>query len=75
MNDDRGQQWQARFQLLPNPLRQSLAGGVLQSWHVVQIVVIQLIEQWLESCLDVGKIHDPALGFYQLPADMNFDAK
>ncbi len=49
--------------MLPYPARQVFAGRVIQSVNVIEVMVIQLLPQWLEGGLDVAKIHDPALLF------------
>src|SRR5690554_2499727 len=54
------QQRQCRLQPVPDPHRQSLAGGILQALDVIQVMMVQLLVQRLERGLDVGEVHDPA---------------
>ena len=75
MHDDQRQQRQRRTQLLENPLRQTLAGGIFQTRNVVQVIVVQLVEQRLKRALDVGKIHHPALRLDEFATEVKFDAK
>src|SRR5881397_4389340 len=51
--DHGGQVVQLRFQPVPDPHRQDLGCGILESGDVVQIVVIELIVDRLERLLDV----------------------
>jgi len=57
---------------LPDPLRQVFTGWVFQPLNLVQIVVIQLVVQWLECRSEIGEIHNPTLRLTNLPTDMNF---
>ena len=75
MHDDQRQQRQRRTQLLENPLRQTLAGGIFQTRNVVQVIVVQLVEQRLKRALDVGKIHHPALRLDEFATEVEFDPK
>jgi hypothetical protein len=50
------QQW---LELIPDPFGQNLAGRVLQSGNVIQIVVIQPLIQRLEDGFDLGEVPDP----------------
>lgn len=47
------------LQPLPDPDRQVFAGGVVQAFNGIQIVMIELLEEWGKCLLDVGKVHDP----------------
>lgn len=73
VHNDLGQLRQRGLHLLVNPLCQAFAGGVLQPWNIVQIVVVEQIEQRLEGPLHIGKIHHPAFRLLNLSADMDLD--
>lgn len=75
MDHDLAQQGQGWLQPVPDPGRQPLAGRILQTFDVVEIVVIQLVVQRLERGLDVGEIHDPAGLRVEVAGDMDLDAE
>ena len=60
MRTDTGEFWQNWLELLPDPLGEVLAGGVLQPWDVVQVVVIEQIIDRLEDRFDFGEVANPA---------------
>src|SRR5918911_2628081 len=43
-----------------NPLGDSLCGGVLQPFHLVEITVIQRVVQWLPQPFDLPEVDHPA---------------
>src|ERR1044071_4632286 len=59
----------------PDPPRQVLAGGVLQSGHLVQVLVVQLLEKGGERLLDVGEVHHPPAVRTDGAADVQLDAE
>src|SRR5690554_1087725 len=69
------QSGQARLQPLPDPVRQALAGGVVQTLDLVEVPVVKLLEQGLEGGFDVGEIHHPAGVRGRLAGDMDLDAE
>jgi len=58
---DPTQRWQGRLELMPNPTCNIFARWILQSLHFVQVVVVYLVFNRLESTLDVGKVDDPTI--------------
>ncbi len=59
MNADAGKLWKQRLQLVPDPFRQVLAGGVFQTGNVVQIVVIQTLVERFEDGFQLTEIPNP----------------
>lgn len=45
--------------MIPYPTCQIFAGRVFETFHVVQVVVIELVMDRLEGGFDVGKVHYP----------------
>src|SRR5690606_16809789 len=60
MHHDLRQPGQPRLQAFPDPYGEPLAGRILETRHLVQAVMIELVEQRRERGLDVGVIHHPA---------------
>lgn len=73
MDHDLAQQRQGRLQLLPDPYRQSFAGGVVEPVDVIEIVVVETVVKRLERRLDIGEIHHPAGVRIEFSADVQFD--
>ena len=48
------------MQALPDPARDIFAGRILQSFDIVEIVMVQLLVDGAIGIADVGEIHDPA---------------
>jgi hypothetical protein len=48
------------LQLTPNPTRENLAGRVLQTLDLIQVVVVKPKPQRLAGFQDVGEVGDPA---------------
>ncbi len=47
----------------------------IQALDVVQAMVVELFEQWLEGAPDIGEVHDPAAFRSRLPGDVHLDAE
>lgn len=60
MHDYARQQRQSRFEMVPDPAREDLAGRIVESWNVVEVVMVELFGQRRERAFDLGKVHDPA---------------
>src|SRR5919204_2442279 len=75
MHDHRREIVQLRLEPLPDPHRQVLARGILESRHIVQVAVIELVINRLKGLLDVAVIHDPALFRIERSTYCNFDIK
>lgn len=73
MHHDLTQQRQARMQLLPDPAREILAGGIFQSRDLVEIVMIEAVEGGLERGAHIGEVHYPAAVRIHRAADVYFD--
>ena len=72
-HDDPGKPGQHLFKSLPDPAREVLAGGVLESVDLVEVVVVEFGVQRLERGLDVGEVDDPTPSRIDLAADVNLD--
>ena len=70
---DPAQRWQGRLELMPNPTGNVLARWILQSLHLVQVMVVDLVFNCLESALDVGKVDDPAKLWIDWTLNVDFD--
>jgi len=75
LHADLGQLGQDRFEALPDPACEILAGWVFQALNFVEVMMIELIVKRLENFLQVRKIHDPAAVLTDVTADLNFDTK
>lgn len=51
---------QRRLELVPDPSTQVFARWVLETFNLVEVVVVQLIDDRLAGRLDVAEVHDPA---------------
>ena len=60
MDADLRQLRQQGLDLVPDPLGDHFAGGVLQARNVVQVVVVELLEDRFEDRLDLGEVTNPA---------------
>ena len=60
MDADTGQFRKKGLELLPDPLGDDFAGRVFQTRYFVQVVMIELLVQWLEDRFDLRKIANPA---------------
>ena len=58
---------------LPDPAGEMFTGGIGETVDVVEVTVIQLVVNWLERGLDVGKIHNPAGRWIEWPRDVDLD--
>ena len=54
------ERWQQRFQLIPQPLCNHFAGGIVEAGDVVEVIVVEAGDYRLHCCLDVGIVHYPA---------------
>jgi hypothetical protein len=75
VDSDSGKLWQKRFQLVPDPLGEDLAGRIFQAWDVIQVVVIKALIQRFEDRLDLGKVTNPASVRIYITGQMNTDLK
>ena len=73
VDDDLVQLWQAWFQRLPDPLREALAGRIFQTWNLIEVAMVELLEDRRKSLLDVGEVHDPAQVRIGFTAHVHFD--
>jgi len=51
---------QSRFKVMPNPVDEVLTGWVLKARNLIEVVVIQLLKQGLESLPYIVKVENPA---------------
>ena len=75
MNHHLAQARQDVFEAVPNPPRDIFAGWILESFDVVQAVMIQLLAQWLKRFLELSKIAHPACLRVHPAMHVNFTAK
>ena len=75
MDGKLGEGGKPRFQTRPNPARQLLTGWIFKTRDVIEIVMIELIINWLEGLLDIRKIHDPTGVGINLTPYMDIDPK
>lgn len=73
MDDDARQQRKSGLQCVPDPDGEVFAGWIFEAWHVIEIVMIQLLKQGRESGLDVGEVTDPTKRRLDRSAQMNLD--
>src|SRR5207248_1565385 len=71
--DHHGGQRQRIGQPLPDPPREHLAGRVLQSGYLVEVVVVELLVQRPERGLDVAEVGDPAGDRIDVAAQVDLD--
>jgi len=71
MDHDLRKQRKHGLEAIPHPDRQPLAGRILQTLDVIEVMVIQLVVKRLKSGFYVGKIHDPAGFSAQLTLKVN----
>jgi len=62
---------QQRLQGLPDPHCQVFAGRVFKARNVVQVIVIELLIDRFEHCLDLGEIPNPASMSIDRPGQVN----
>jgi hypothetical protein len=58
---------------MPNPTGKVLARWILQSLHVVQVMVVDLVFNCLESALDVSEVDNPTRLWIDRTLNVNFD--
>src|SRR5205085_3955752 len=71
--DDAVEQRQRRLEPLPDPLREPLAGRIVEPLDLVQIAMVELVEQWLEGGLHVCEVHHPPEPRVDRSGDVNLD--
>ena len=75
VDPDAGQLGKERFELLPDPFGDNFAGGVFQTGNIVQIVMVELLVEWLEDRFDLRKIPNPAGVRVDLAFDIDGNAE
>jgi hypothetical protein len=60
---------------MPNPASEILAGGILQSSDVIEIVVIEGIKDGPERLANIGEVLYPALSLSHRPGETDLDTK
>lgn len=75
LNDHLTQLRQSNLQTIPYPHGNILRCGILQSFNVVQIFMIEFIQHGMKSTINIGKIHHPTAAGINRPPDVNFHAK
>jgi hypothetical protein len=74
-NDHAAELGEPRLQVLPDPAGQVLARRVLETWDLIQVVMVELVFQRLEGVLHIAKIAEPAHVLVNLPPQANLDAE
>ncbi len=59
-HDDFREEWQMRFESVPDPDGDLFAGGVFEAGDFVEVTMIELFPEWPEGGGDVGVIDEPA---------------
>src|SRR5215469_9693784 len=59
-DDDLRHLWECWTEKVPDPLRENLAGWVLEPFHLVQVVVVEASQQWFDRARQIGKVPNPA---------------
>ena len=54
---DAGKLREGWFQTLPNPFSQDFAGRVFKARHLVEVVMIELLEEGVKGIFDVIEVH------------------
>jgi len=75
MYHDGAEKRQRRNETLPDPPRYVFAGGIFESLNVIQIVMIELVENWLEGRFQVPEVHYPSAISPYRSGNVYFDAK
>ena len=75
MDTDTGQLGKKGLELLPDPFGDDFAGGVFQTGDIVQIVMVELLVEWLEDRFDLRKIPNPAGVRVDLAFDIDGNAE
>ena len=60
---------------MPDPLGQHFAGWVFQAGDVVQVVVVELLVDRFEDCLDLGEVTNPTGIGIDFTFDINGDSE
>jgi hypothetical protein len=75
VDPDAGQLGKERFELLPDPFGDDFAGRVIQARNIVQIVMVELLVEWLEDRFDLREIPNPAGVRVDLAFDIDGNAE
>lgn len=75
MHHDLGKQWQRRLGLLPDPACQILAGGILQSGNVIEVMMIEPSVGRFERGFHIRKVHHPSGVRIYRAAQIELDTK
>ncbi len=70
---DFGENGEGRFQLVPDPVGDDLAGGILETRNFVKIAMVELFPDGFEEAGEFGVIHEPAQFGIGFTADCDFD--
>jgi hypothetical protein len=74
-DDDAAQVGKCGFEAFPDPAGEDFAGGVFEAGDVVEVVVVELVVERAESGVEVGEVADPAQGWVDFAADVDFDSE
>ncbi len=72
-DDEFGEFGEVGFEVGPDPECEVFAGGVFESGHFIEVVVVELFPEWFEGFGDIGVVHDPAVLGVAFSADHDFD--
>lgn len=75
VNVDLLKQRQLRFDAVPEPLGENLAGRVFQALDIVQAIVVQLSDQRLHNSFDLAKVQQVTFRLIDLASDDDIDAE
>src|SRR5690554_5162610 len=73
MDRDRAQILHRRRQALPDPTRQYLRSRILQTFDLIEIIVVELGVKRLPCLFDVGEVDQPAALFADLALDLDLN--
>src|SRR5712691_2212533 len=71
--DGHAGEWEGGGEVVPDPAGEVLAGGVFQVVDFVEVVVVELVVQWLERGFDVGEVEYHAGVGVDGAVDVDFD--
>ena len=60
---------------MPDPLGENFAGRILQSRNFIEIIMVQLLIEWLEDGFYLGEITNPAGIWIDFTLDIDRNAK
>ncbi len=61
MDGDLSKQWQLRLEMIPNPLSQHFAGGILQASDFIEALMVELLPQRHHRLLDLAIVNEVSL--------------